>query len=387
MQKFIACLLLVVLLGMIPPLLPAQQVQSAQKLDSEMEVLKKRISALERQLQTVENVEKLDLQAKLAEANAKLINAGIDKYKRELRDSNDEWLRNWGIILLAFLSVVGLGVWSWLRSKTNQLIANEVEKNLNGFEAAVNQVEAMKDELGLLKKEHAATMLEAVINYDFLDERNPPERIKLLGEETLLQVFADERYHLLLRYKAAEVLAGRQSTELIPLLSNLLTVLADSELEIHQYYTVPGLPILTNGVRFLAHIRTREAYQALQKFLDYLLTDNPKRKNWFLWDTVSSLVQVGIKLNMGDSVPILTKALSDLENPGHEVLDKLVEYFHKFNEPASIKKILVNYLEDETYMDLPTKHLKDKCLELLQEHDPALVDEWRARETSDNSEA
>ena len=34
---------------------------------------KKRVSKLEKQLQTVENVEKLDLQAQLAEANAKLI--------------------------------------------------------------------------------------------------------------------------------------------------------------------------------------------------------------------------------------------------------------------------------------------------------------------------
>ena len=118
-------------------------------------------------------------------------------------------------------------------------------------------------------------------------------------------------------------MASRKSPELILPLLNLLTFLADSEIEIHQYYTVPRLPRLADGVRFLAHMRTREAYQALKRFLNYLLTDNPKRKNWFLWDTVSSLVQVGIKLNMGDSVPILKKALLDLENPGHEVLGKL----------------------------------------------------------------
>ena len=95
MQKFIACLLLVVLLGMMPLLLPAQQNQNAQKADTEIEALKKRISEIEKQLQTVENVEKLDLQAKLAEANAKLANAEFGKFERQLWDSNSEWLRNW----------------------------------------------------------------------------------------------------------------------------------------------------------------------------------------------------------------------------------------------------------------------------------------------------
>ena len=54
MQKFIACLLLGALLGMIPPLLPAQQNQSMQKSDLEIEALKKRVSELEKQLQAVE---------------------------------------------------------------------------------------------------------------------------------------------------------------------------------------------------------------------------------------------------------------------------------------------------------------------------------------------
>ena len=241
MQRFIACLLLVGMLGMISALLPAQQAQNPRESDPEIGALRELLSALEKQLQTVENVEKLDLQAKLADANAKLANAEFGKLERELRNSNDEWLRNWVIILLAFLSAVGVGVWSWLKSRTNQLIENEVEKNLNGFKAAVDQVEVIRDELGLLKKEHVATMLEAVVSYDFLDERNPPERIKLLRDETLLQVFADETYHLLLRYKAAEVLASRKSPELILPLLNLLTFLADSEIEIHQYYTVPRL--------------------------------------------------------------------------------------------------------------------------------------------------
>ena len=73
MKKLIACLLLGTLLGIISPLLSAQQNQNAQKSDSEIEVLEKRVSELEKQLQTVENVEKMDLQAKLVETNAKLM--------------------------------------------------------------------------------------------------------------------------------------------------------------------------------------------------------------------------------------------------------------------------------------------------------------------------
>ena len=116
MKAFITCLLLGALLGMIPPPLPAQQNQN-----QEIEALKKRVSELEKQLQTVENIEKLDLQAKLADANAKLANAEFDKFERELRDSNDKWLREWSYWFLGVIGtfvVITAGVsaifWFWL---------------------------------------------------------------------------------------------------------------------------------------------------------------------------------------------------------------------------------------------------------------------------------
>ena len=84
MRKFIACLLLGALLGMIPRLLPAQQNQSAQRSNTGIEALKKRVSELEKQLQTVENADKMDLQAKLAEANAKLADAEFGKFEEEV---------------------------------------------------------------------------------------------------------------------------------------------------------------------------------------------------------------------------------------------------------------------------------------------------------------
>ena len=55
----------------------------------------------------MENVEKLDLQAKLAEANAKLADADFGKFERELKDSNDKWLREWSYW---FLGVIGFFV-------------------------------------------------------------------------------------------------------------------------------------------------------------------------------------------------------------------------------------------------------------------------------------
>ena len=95
MRKFIAFLLLGALLGMIPVPSFAQQNQNVQKSDMEIKVLETRISEIEKQLQIAENVEKIDLQAKLAEANAKLADTEFGKFKRELKDSNDEWLRGW----------------------------------------------------------------------------------------------------------------------------------------------------------------------------------------------------------------------------------------------------------------------------------------------------
>ena len=147
MKAFIICLLMAALFGIIFPLSFAQQNQTTQKPDPQVETLNERISALESKLQTVENVEKMELAAKLLNAQAKLRNAEFGKFERELRDSNDEWLRAWG---LGFLTILGifvailLGVsyvfWYWLRSRADQLIADSVEKSLNGFKAAVAQL-------------------------------------------------------------------------------------------------------------------------------------------------------------------------------------------------------------------------------------------------------
>ena len=89
MKAFIAYLLLVVLLAIVGPLSFAQHDQVTQQSNPEIEILKNRISELESKLQAVENVEKMELavkladaQAKLADANAQLANAEFGRFER-----------------------------------------------------------------------------------------------------------------------------------------------------------------------------------------------------------------------------------------------------------------------------------------------------------------
>ena len=384
MRKFIAFLLLGALLGMIPVPSFAQQNQNVQKSDMEIKVLETRISEIEKQLQIAENVEKIDLQAKLAEANAKLADAEFGKFKRELKDSNDEWLRGWsswflGVIgvFVAILIGVGAVFWFWLRSTANKLIADEVEKSLNGFKEAVDAQDVIKNQLRELKREHAASVLDDFITLFLNEEHSHPEQIKALPEEDLLQVFEDERYYLKLRYQAAKVLVVRKSLRLVAPLLAFLNSIIDSDSDFHfeiEHY-------LSDCVNFFVYIHTPEAYQGLKEFLNRLLTENPKHKDLFLMETVLSLAWVSIKLDIRDSVSILRKAMSHFQHPGHKDLSALVEYFDRLNEPAGIKEILTQYVTDGM------TDIENKCLELLQKHDPEFVNEWRARRTTDNRNA
>ena len=380
MRKFIAFLLLGALLGMILPLLPAQQNQNVQQSDPEIEALKKRILGIEKQLQTVENVEKLDLQAKLAEANAKLANAEFGKFERELKDSNDERMRNWVIFFVAIVSTAGVAFWFVVKS----LIADRVEKNLKGFKAAVDQVEVMKDELRELEKKHVVSVLETIIGYGLQEERYYPEPIKILQEETLLQILDDETCRPAIRYKAAEVLLARKSSQLVSPLLNLLNSLVNSDSDLGLVTNSPE-----DGVIFLRQIATLEAHQGLEGFLNRLLTEDLKHKDWFLRETVFSLADVSAKLKIGDSVPILKMAiprLKDLEPADLDSLGGLARYFDVFNDPAGIKDIL-NYHVTGEIPGLESAHnrLENRCLELLRKHDPEFVENWSPRTTADNS--
>ena len=395
MKKFIAYLLLGALFGIIPPPLPAQQNQN-----QEIEALKKRVAELEKQLQTVENVEKLDLQAKLADANAKLANTDFGKFERELRDSNNKWLREWsywfrGVIGTFVVITAGVSAifWFWLRSTANQLIANEVEKNLNGFKVAVEEQDVIKNELRVLEKAHTASVLEPYYGYRLDEQHFHPEEVKALREEVLLDVFKDREYDLVtIRYQAAQVLAARKSTRLVPPTLEFLNSVVDSGSDF-DYDTETHL---RSCVTLLVKIPTPETHQGLAEFLNRLLTENPKHKEVFLTWSALSLAAVSVELNKRDSVPILRRTISDLDP--HQVpapidllfqdfdrsnaLSDLAEYFDIFNEPEGIKEILTNHVTSEAS---GMEDVEEKCLELLQKHDPEFVTEWRASETTENS--
>ena len=367
MKKFITCLLLGTLLGIIPPPLPAQQNQN-----QEIEALKKRVSELEKQIQTVENIEKLDLQAKLADANAKLANAEFDKFERELRDSNNKWLRNWSIFFLTIAATVGIAFWFVVKS----LIADRVEKNLNGFKEAVSEQDVIKNQLRVLEKAQAATMLESIVHVS--DEHSYPERIKALRDEVLLQVFEDEIYDLAVRETAMEVLAMRKSSRFI---SHSLEFL-NSAVNWEKYESESNNTLDPRTyIYLLQKTQTQEAYQGLTEFLNRLITEEPKQKDLFLAVTMLVLVDFSVSLNMTDSVPILKRAIVHLKvgQVDHILPNKLMIFFDKFNDPEGIKEILTNHATN----GMPD--VKEKCLELLQKHDPEFVEQWRARETTDNS--
>lgn len=393
MKRNITCFLLAALFIIILPLLFAQQDQNSQGPDPEIAALKNRILVLESKLQTVENVEKMELAAKLADAQAKLRNAEFGKFKNELRESNNEWLKSWS---LWFLTVIGIfaailiGVsyvfWYWLRTRADQLIANNVEKSLDGFKEAVAQVNILKNELRILRKEQAASMLEDTFRPDFGSELGFPKEneerrevaLKELSEETLLDVFGDRKYLPGVRHKSAEVLASKSP----PLVSPLLEVLNSAIDPDSNSFTKIGQWRLRDSVALLARIEIQEVYDGLTQFLNRLLTENPEHKDIFLTWTVFSLAYVSSGLNKGDSVSLLKTAIPHLDDRSNQdqALKKLATLFDIFNEPTSIKEILTNGLTDR----MP--EVETECLELLQKHDPDFVQQWQAQKANANTQ-
>ena len=382
MRAFIGCILLVVLFGIIVLLSFAQQEQTTQKPDPEIKALRKQVSELESKLQTVENVEKIELaaklteaQAKLADANAKLMSAEFGKFERKLRDSNDKWVRDWGVFFLAIIAVVGVAFWLVLKS----LIANGIEKSLNGFKEAVGQVHTLSNELRILQKEHAVSMLENSHRFS-ADETYYREQIKTLPGKALLDVFEDETRPLLLRYKAVESLADRESSQLVFPVLTFLNSVVNSDIYAEDNFQTKDL--LRDFVSFVGYIGTLEAYQGLKKFLNRLLTENPRHKGLFLTRTAFSLAYVSIKLNRKDSASILRKSIPDLNvlSQDESALKNLIEYFDRFNEPEGIKEILIHHGTNAG------PEVTNKCLELLQKHDPDFVKEWETQKDTTNTQ-
>ena len=379
MKAFIASLLFLTLLGISAHVSFAQQDQNYQKLVQEVEALKAQVSGLQIQLQTVENVDKMELAAKLADANAKLMNAEFGKFERELSISNANWLRNLTLLFLALISAVGIIiltiVWNHFKSTIDSLIAGEVGKRINRFEEAVNEIDILKNQIKgsidqvnilegqirALQKEHAAGVLERYRDDSVSNEYSHSVNIEELQEEALLDVFRDQTRHPSIIEIAAEILARMQSSQLVSLLLEYLNSILDShqdkELELGTANHLRHLVIL------LRDIPTQESYEGLTKFLNRLLLREPTGfKALLLTVTASSFAWISHELNKADWVSLLKTSFS-----------------HLGNEPETMKEIL-NYL-DETPGE---SYLEDYLLELLAPDEPEFVREWReGKESAD----
>ena len=354
MKINIVYLLLIALLGIIVSASIAQQNQNVPKTVTEVEKLKI-------QLQTVEN-EKMEIETKLAEANAKLINTDIDKLKGELRESNNDWLRAWNNWFLGIVSVIAviIGAAIWLVLKT--LIEKGIEKRLDGFKESVDKVSILEDQIKILEKEHAASVLEIWNDARLSSLELHPEQIKALTEEVLLDVFNDKTRDLEIRFAAMEVLAARKSSLLVIPVLNFLNSVVDSDIDWGTSSGPSDYPrqLLTR----LSAVHNEETYQGIKNFLNRMIKENPKNKNIFLPWTVFSLAHLGIELEIKDSVNMLREVIPDLIElkPKEVILTTLAKYFDKFQEPEGIRKILEHPEADE----MPD--VKTKCLELLKKY-------------------
>ncbi|MDE0010584.1 MAG: hypothetical protein OXU36_05550 [Candidatus Poribacteria bacterium] len=375
MKKFITYLSLATLIIIGITLSFAQQNQSAQKPNSEIETLKI-------QLQTVENekieltAKLLDAQAKLADANAKLINAEFGKFERALRDSNNKWLWGWTTFFVGIFAVIGIALWFFVKS----LIADRVEKSLNGFKEAVDRVNVLQDQIRILEREHAASVLEGSVHLPDTEGRLYSETVKALPDGGLLDLIVDKTRGLDFRYKAAEVLFVRKNPKLVSPVLELLNSVVDSEVNWDDSEDLEWRS--RRLINFLGQLHTQETYEGLTKFLNRLLVEGSEYKDLFLTWTVFSLAYVSIELDGRSSVPIIRRTIPDLKVFSHEdqALENLAEYFDKFDESDGIKDILTNGLTDR----MP--EVETRCLELLQKHDPDFVEKWKAQKKSANTQ-
>ena len=392
MKINIIYLLLIALLGIAVFTSIAQQNQNAPKTDTEVEALRKRVSELENKLQIVENVEKMELAAKLAEAQAKLANAEFGKLKLELKDSNQQWLITWIIVFLAFLSAGGLALWSRLTKKMDDLIATEVEKRVNTFQEAVEEVDTLKfdlkeavgqvsilqGQLRILNKEHAVSVLE---NYMYHPPEEYPEQIKQLPEQALLDAFNDETRHLQFRCKAAEVLANDKSAGLISPVLKCLDSYINSDFDWDDNYHIQHL--LCDLLHYIGYVHTTETYEAFERFLERLLIDNPEVKRFIIKSITFSLAYVSSELNKKESASIIRKAIPalNIDSEDEDALRDLARYFDKIKEYDATKEML------EHHGTAMNSDVKETCLALLEKHDREFVEKYRAVETTTNTES
>ena len=390
MKAVIASLLFLALSGISVPASFAQQDQSYQKLAQEMEALKEHILTLQSQLQTVENTEKMKLLKELADAKTQLVNTEFEKFERNLKESNDKWLFGWtsffGLIIAVTLAIIGVAFWFSVKS----LIANRVENELKGFQKAVAEVDVLKNQtkesisqvyilknelkesigqvnilenkIRVLDKAHAADVM-GTFNIPFHDKDTHPMDVKELSNESILDVVRDETRHPDIITRAVGILVGRQYSQVVsPVLERLNSTLDSYQDKQLELYITRHLRHL---VRLLGYIPTHETHEGLTVFLNRLLGEPIDIKVLLLTETVSTIAGVSDELNQGDWLSPLKTSISQLSN-----------------EPEIIKEVLSG-LQDEA----PSREdFENYLLELLEEHDPEYVNDWRERRAATNTE-
>ena len=246
----------------------------------------------------------------------------------------------------------------------------------------MGKVEKLENQIKVLEKERVASMLEVTfqpelgsrLGYPKENEARREKSLEEISEEALLDVVNDEKYHLAIRQKAAEVLV-KQFPPLVSPAFEFLNSAIDSDSNIspeteHQ---------LRNYIFLFGKTHTEETYQALKGILDRLLTEKPKHRDLFLTWTVFSLGRVSVKLEMKSAVATLKTAIPYIKHPVAEsqALGVLAGNFDKLCEPTGIKEILTYHGKDLT------SDVVDKCLELLEKYDSKFVEEWRTQKAAD----
>lgn len=371
MKINIVYLLLIALSGINVSASIAQQNQNVPKTDTEVQKLKI-------QLQTVEN-EKMEIETKLAEANARLINTDIEKLKGELRESNNNWLRAWNNWFVGIVSVVAVIIGAALLLVLKTLIERAIEKRLDGFKNAVEQVNILKSQLRILQKERAISLIENSIRFSS-EKSYYTQQISTLPDQALIDAFCDENIALSVKHEATTYLNNRNPVQCAAPAIDFLNLVINTDRYPGENYLARDK--LRDIVKFIGQIKTREAYDELKNLLKRLSNDKSKHKDWFLTSTVFSLAHVGIELNRRDSISMIRKTLPDLDvsSYGEDDLKNLVEYFNKFQEYEGIKDILTNSFTNS----MP--EVEKRCMQLLRGYDDDFVREKREEKAANNTE-
>ena len=383
MKMSIVFLLLIVVLSGIFFYLLMRQNHNLQKLESEYESLQQRLASLEIQPQTGQDDEKMKLATQLANANTKLINAGFGKFERELRDSNYKWLWGWTTFFVAIVAIVvtvtGVAFWVVVKS----MIANRVEENLKGFQESVEQVKIQQERIRIIERDYAAQMLEAPDEISEGGEYIYSDTVMSLSKQTVLDVIYHKTYPIHVRIRAAEIFKKRNPVQSLPVLLEMVNSFLDTD--IYKDEDIDTIWHLRDLVPLFKDIHNDKTYRGLSKLLGRVVKlkeDTDLKKAYLNW-ILFSLAYVGDALNTESAISRMREVLPNLliSNEDSHNLENLVNYFDKFDEHEGIKDILTNGLTD----GMPD--VEKQCLELLQEHDPDFVRDWKDKKETTNPES